>query len=113
MANPTAVTIPSRYSTTPATFAFTAATGSEQLLDWMPGDILLALNDHATDPKTITIVSNPKNRRTTYTISAHSLNAGTYRVLPRFPPQDDDTLSVTGSSTDIKFAQLSTAPQPS
>lgn len=112
MAQPTAVTIPSRYSTTPATFTFTAGTVTETLVDWMPGDILIARNDNVA-AKTITIVSKPKNRRANYTISAHSIAAGAYKVLPRFPPQDDDTLSVTCESTDIFLARLSTAPQPS
>lgn len=82
-------------------------------MDWMPGDILIALNTHNDTAKTITIVSKPKNRRANYTISAHSIAAGAYKVFPRFPPQDDDTLSVTCESTDIVLARLSTAPQPS
>lgn len=112
MAQPTAKTIPSRYSILPVKFAFTAGTTSATLMDWMPGDILIATNAHATDAKTLTVVNNPKNRRATYTITAFSLAAGEYCVLPRFPAQDDDTLSVTCQSTDIKLARLSTQPQP-
>lgn len=112
MAQPTAVTIPSRYSTTPAAFAFTAGTTSATLVTWMPGDILIAFNSHASAAKTITVVSNPKNKRNNYTITAYSIPAQEYRVFPRFPPQDDDTLSVTCESVDINLARLSTAPQP-
>jgi len=111
MAQPTAVTIPSRYSVTPATFAFTAGTVAATLMDWMPGDILIALNTNVA-AKTITIVSNPKNKRSVYNITAYSIAAGAYKVFPRFPPQDDDTLSVTCESVDILLARLSTAPQP-
>jgi hypothetical protein len=78
----------------------------------MAGDILIAFNSHATLAKTITIVSNPKSKRAAYNITAHSIAALAYKVLPRFPPQDDDTLSVTCESTDILLARLSTAPQP-
>lgn len=113
MAQPTAVTIPSRYSTIPATFTFTAGTTSETLMDWLPGDILIARNSHADTAKTITIVSKPKNKRQNYTITAYSIAAQSYKIFPRFPPQDDDTLSVTCESVDILLARLSTAPQPS
>jgi hypothetical protein len=112
MAQPTAVTIPSRYSTTPATFTFTAGTTSETLMAWMPGDILIATNENVA-AKTITIKSNPKNRRAEYDVTAYSIAAGAFVVFPRFPPQDDGVLSVTCESTDVKLARLSTAPQPS
>jgi hypothetical protein len=81
-------------------------------MDWMPGDILIARNDNVA-AQTITIVSKPKSRRANTTITAHSIAAGAYKVFPRFPPQDDETLSVTCESTDIKLARISTAPQPS
>lgn len=112
MAQPTAKTVPARSSATPTTFAWTAGTTSPTLLDWMPGDILLAKNTHATLAKTVTVVSNPKSKRTATTIAAFSIAAGIYVVFPRFPSQDDDTLSVTCESTDIQLARLSTKAQP-
>lgn len=113
MANPTPKTIPSRKATAGIAFAFTAATGAQQSLAWMPGGILLVLNDHATDAKTYSVTSNPKNSRDSVTISAESLSAGIYHVAPRFPAQDNDVLLVTGETTDIKFAVLDTRAQPS
>ncbi len=112
MANPTPITIPSRFATAGIAFAFTAATGSAQTIPWMPGGILLVLNSHATDAKTFTVVSNPKQSRSSVTITAESLAAGIYHVCPRFPSQDDDTLTITGETTDIKFAVLDTKAQP-
>jgi hypothetical protein len=111
MAQPTAVTIPYRYSDTPVAFMWTAGTVTETLINWMPGDILLARNDNVA-AQTITIVSKPKSRRENMTIAAHSIAAGAHKVFPRFPPQDDDTLSVTCQSVDIKLARLSTKAQP-
>ncbi len=113
MAQPTAKTIPNRYSTTPEKFAWTAGvTSAGQVITWMAGDILLAKNGHATDAKTFTITSNPKARRTASTITAFSLAAGEYAVLPRFGPQDDDTITAISESTDVKWARLSTHAQP-
>jgi len=111
MAQPTAVTIPSRYSTTVSAFTFTAGTVAPTLIDWMPGDILIAHNENV-GAQTVTIISKPKNRREDTTITNHSIAAGAYKVFPRFPPQDDDQISVACQSTDIKLARLSTAPQP-
>lgn len=113
MAAPTKKTIPSRYSILPVKFAFTAGvTSAGQVLAWMPGDILLTFNGHATDAKTFTITSNPKSKRAAYTITAFSLAAGEYAVLPRFGPQDDDTITAISESTDVKWAHLSTKAQP-
>lgn len=112
MAAPTAKTIPSRLSIVPIKFTFAAVGTSPLDIDWMGGDLLLVTNTHATDPKTFTIVSKPKAKRADYTITAFSLNAGEFAVCPRFGPQDEEVLSVVGSSTDIKMARLSTAPQP-
>lgn len=81
-------------------------------ITWLPGDILLVTNSHATVAKTFTIVSKPKTKRASYTITAFSLAAGEYAVCPRFGPQDEEVLSVVGESTDILMARLSTAPQP-
>lgn len=113
MPAPTAKTIPSRYSTTPEKFTWAAIGTSPIDITWLPGDIALFKNDHATDAKTFTVVSNPKAKRASYTVAAFSLAAGEFAVCPRFGPQDNDTLNVVGSSTDIKMARLSTAPQPS
>lgn len=113
MAAPTAKTIPSRNSIVPTKFAWAAIGVSPIDIVWLPGDIALFWNAHATDPKTFTIVSNPKSKRATDTITAFSLAAGEFAVCPRFGPQDADTLNVVGSSTDIKMARLSTAAQPS
>lgn len=113
MANPTPKTIPSRKATAGIAFAFTAATGTEQSIAWMPGGILLVLNDHATDAKTYSATSNPKNSRDSDSIVAESLAAGVYHVSKRFPAQDNDVLLVTGESSDIKFAVLDTRAQPS
>lgn len=112
MAAPTAKTIPSRYSILPVKFAWAAVGTSPIDIDWLPGDILLVKNAHATDAKTFTVVSKPKSKRATYTITAFSLAAGEYAVCPRFGPQDEEVLSVVGESTDIKMARISTAAQP-
>lgn len=112
MAAPTAKTIPSRYSILPIKFAWAAVGATPVDITWLPGDILLVTNSHATDAKTFTIVSKPKAKRATYTITAFSLAAGEYAVCPRFGPQDEEVLNVVGQSTDILMARLSTAPQP-
>lgn len=112
MAQPTAKTIPSRFSIVPVKFAFTAGTTGETLVDWMPGDIAIFHNEHASLAKTFTVVSKPKAKRADYTITAFSLAADEYAVCPRFGPQDEEVLSVTCESTDIKMARISTAPQP-
>jgi hypothetical protein len=112
VAQPTAKTIPHRFSIVPVKFAWTAGTTSATLVDWMAGDILLAKNGHATDAKTFTVISKPKSRRADNTITAFSLAAGEYAVLPRFGPQDDEVVSVVSESTDIKWARLSTQAQP-
>lgn len=111
MAQPTAVTIPSRFAVLPVAFTWTAGTVLPTLIDWMPGDILLVRNDNVA-AQTITIISKPKSRRANTTITAHSIAAGAHKVLPRFPPQDEDTLSVACESVDIKIARLSTKAQP-
>lgn len=116
MANPTPVTIPSRVATgagAAVAFAFTAATGSAQTIPWMPGDILLVQNASADTARTFTVVSNPKNSRASETIGPITVAFGTFRVAKRFSPQDADTLQITGSTSDIKFAVLSTRAQPS
>lgn len=113
MAQPTAVTIPSRLATAPVEFGFTAGTTSPTLITWMPGDILLVFNSHADTAKTITIISNTKRSLDTLTISAFSIPAQDYYVCPRFGPQDADVLSVACESTDILLARISTAAQPS
>lgn len=112
MAQPTAKTIPSRFSILPVKFTWTAGTTGATLVDWMPGDIALFKNAHATDAKTFTVLSKPKAKRADYTITAFSLAAGEYAVCPRFGPQDEEVISVTCESTDIKMARLSTAAQP-
>ena len=113
MAQPTAVTIPNRYSIVPVSFAFTAGTTSPQLVTWMPGDILIVFNAHADTAKTFTIVSNPKYKRGTDTMTTISVPAQGYKVIPRLPVQDDDgQISVTSESTDLKWARLSTKACP-
>lgn len=112
MAAPTAKTIPTRHAVLPIKFAWAAIGTSPINIDWMPGDIALFTNTHATDPKTFTIVSNPKDSRSAVTIAAFSLAAGEFAVCPRFGDQDNSTLNVVGSSTDIKMARLSTHAQP-
>lgn len=112
MAQPTAKTIPGRYATAPIIFAFTAGTVSETLMDWMPGDVLIAFNAHVDTAKTVTVVSKPKSRRADLTVGPQSIAAGAYYVFPRFGEQDADVLSVTCESTDIKLARLSTRAQP-
>lgn len=112
MAVPTAVTIPHRYATAGVAFTFAAAPTTPTAIDWMPGDILIAYNASADTGYTITITSNPKSRRDAMTITAESIAFGAYRVFPRFPPQDDDTLTIQASNTDVKFARLSTKAQP-
>jgi len=113
VAQPTAKTIPTRNAEDPIKFAFTAGTVSPTLIDWMPGDILLLTNTHATDAKTFTVISNPKSSRSTLTITAFSLAAGEFAVCPRFGDQDSDVVSVACQSVDIKIARLSTHAQPS
>lgn len=113
MAAPTAITIPTRNAVLPVKFTWAAIGTSPIDIVWMPGDIALFWNAHASLAKTFTVVSNPKAKRTALTITAFSLAAGEFAVCPRFGSQDDDTLRVTGETTDIKMARLSTHAQPS
>lgn len=112
MAVPTAITIPTRNATLPVKFAWAVIGTSPVTVDWMPGDIALFWNAHASLAKTFTVVSNPKAKRTSLTITAFSLAAGEFAVCPRFGSQDDDEITVTGETTDIKMARLSTHAQP-
>lgn len=112
MANPTPKTIPSRRATAGTAFTWTAATGSQQSIPWMPGGILLAWNTDGSNAYTVTVVNNPKNSRDTNTITAESLAAGIFHVFPRFAAQDNDVLLVTGSNAAMKFAVLDTRAQP-
>ena len=113
MAVPSAVTIPHRFAEAGVAFTFAAAPTSPTAIDWMPGDILLAYNSSADTGYTITIVSNPKSRRDSMTITTESIAFGVFRVYPRFPPQDDDELTISASNAAVKFARLSTKAQPS
>lgn len=113
MAVPTAVTIPTRWAEASVAITFAAAPTSPTTITWMPGDILLAYNSSADTGYTITITSNPKNRRSSVVISAESIAFGVYRIFPRFPPQDDDTLTIQASNAAVLFARLSTKAQPS
>ena len=110
MAVPTAVTIPSRNATAGVAFTFAAAPTSPTTIDCMPGDILIAYGGGAGG--TITITSNPKSRRTATVITAEAISASAYRVFPRFPPQDDDTLTIEASVNTVLFARISTKAQP-
>lgn len=112
MAIPTAVTIPSRWATAGVAVTFAAAPTTPTAIDWMPGDILIAYNSSADTGYTITITSKPKSRRSNTVITAESIAFGVYRIFPRFPPQDDDTLEVSASNADVKFARISTKAQP-
>lgn len=112
MAIPVAKTIPSRLSTTPLEFQFAAAPTSPTAIDWMPGDILIAYNSSPDTGYTITITSNPKRSQDASTISAFSVPFGDYFVCPRFPPQDDDELTIQASNAAVLFARLSTRAQP-
>jgi hypothetical protein len=105
MANPTAVAIPSRLATAGAAFTFVAATASQQSLTWKGGYILIAFNTGA-GARTLTVVNNPKNSRSTNTITAESVAAGAYHVMPRFPAQDNDVLLVTGSHAEMTLAVI-------
>lgn len=112
MAVPVAKTIPSRFATAGIAFALAAAPTSPTAIDWMPGDILIAYNPSVDTGYTITITSNPKSRRTAVVITAEAIAFGTYRVFPRFPPQDDDTLTIQASNAAVLFGRLSTHAQP-
>lgn len=112
MAIPTPVTIPHRFAEAGVAFTFAAAPTSPTAIDWMPGDILIAFNSSADTAYTITIVSNPKSRRASTTITTESIAFGAYRVYPRFPPQDDDEITISASNAAVKFAVLSTKAQP-
>lgn len=112
MAVPTAVTIPSRNATAGVAVTFATAPTTPTAITWMPGDILIALNTSADTARTVTITSKPKSRRSNTVISAESIAFGAYHIFPRFPPQDDDTLEISASTTDIKFARISTKAQP-
>lgn len=111
MAIPTAVTIPSRFAEAGTAFTFAVAPMSPTAIDWMPGDILLAFNSDSA-AQTVTLLSSPKNRRTRTQITDESIAAGEYRVFPRFPPQDEDTILIQASAATVKFARLSTKAQP-
>lgn len=112
MAIPVAKTIPSRNASASVAFALAAAPTSPTAIDWMPGDILVALNSSPDTGYTITITSNPKSRRTATVITAEAIAFGIYRVFPRFPPQDDDTLTIQASNAAVLFGRLSTKAQP-
>lgn len=112
MAVPTKVTIPSRFGTAGLAFTWAAAPTTPTAIVWTPGDVLMAWNAHATDPFTVTIVSNPKASRSAVTITAESLAAGIFHVFPRFPAQDDDTLTISASDANIKFARIGTKSDP-
>jgi hypothetical protein len=106
MANPTAVAIPSRVATASAAFVPVASTASQQSLTWARGYILIAINPAGGSTRTVTIVNNPANSRSTNTITAESIAAGAYRVYPRFPAQDNDVLLVTTSHADVLLAVI-------
>ena len=112
MAIPTAITIPHRYAEASVEFAFAAAPTTPTAIDWMPGDILIAYNSSPDTGYTVTITSNPKSRRASMTITTESIAFGDYRVFPRFPPQDDDELTISASNAAVLFARLSTKAQP-
>lgn len=112
MAVPVAKTIPTRHAILPIKFAFAACTTSAQDIAWMPGDIALFLNSDASNPYTVTVVSKPKDSRQDLTITAFSLAAGEYCVMPRFGSQDASVLSVVASNVAVKMARLSTKAQP-
>jgi hypothetical protein len=105
VANPTAVTIPSRTATASSAFTFVAAETTEQSLTWGHGYILLAFNSGAST-RTVTIVNNPRNSRSSNTITAESIAAGAYRVYPRLPAQDNNVLKVTGNHAEVLFAVI-------
>lgn len=105
MANPVAVAIPNRVATASAAFLFVAATTTEQSLAWGHGYILIAFNSGASS-RTVTVVNNPANSRSSNTITAESIAAGAYRVYPRLPEQDNDVLLVTGNHAEVLFAVI-------
>lgn len=114
MAQPTKQVIPSRNSVTPVKFAWTAGvTGGGQVTTWTRGDILLAYNSDGSNAYTVQMISKPKSKRGTDTVTAFSLAAGEYCVLPRFPPQDDDTITVIVSNAAVKIARIGTQADPS
>lgn len=113
MVQPTAKTIPTRHAILPIKFAWAAGSTSPVNIDWMPGDILLLRNSHASAAKTFTVVSHPKDSRVDLTITAFSLAAGEYAVCPRFGDQDLSSIALTCETTDIMAARLSTKVQPS
>lgn len=114
MAQPTKVVIPSRYSTTPLDFTWTAGvTGAGQATTWTAGDILMVWNTDGANAYTVEMVSHPKYKRGTDTIAAYTLAAGDFAVLPRFPVQDDDgPITVIVSNVAVKVARLGTKADP-
>jgi hypothetical protein len=113
VAIPVQKVIPSRFSTTPIEFAWAAAPTSPTAITWTPGDVLLAYNSSADTGYTVTIVSNPKFKRASDTITTFSVPFGDYFVFPRFAAQDDDTLTVSASNAAVLFARLGTRADPS
>jgi len=111
MPAPTAVTIPSRNAEASVAITLAAAPTTATAFTWLPGDILIAFNSGAS-PYTVTITSNPKSRRSSTVITAEAIAAGAYRIYPRFPPQDDDTLLVHASNAEVFFGRISTMTQP-
>jgi hypothetical protein len=112
MAVPTAKTIPSRNASASVAVAFAAAPTSPTAITWLPGDILIAYNSSVDTGYTVTITSNPKSRRSSTVITAEAIAFGIYRIYPRFPPQDDDTLTIEASNAAVMFARISTMTQP-
>lgn len=115
MAQPTKKVIPSRYSTTPEKFAWTAGvTSAGQATTWTAGDILLAWNTDGSNAYTVEMVSNPQYKRASDTIAPFSLAAGEFCVLPRFPAQDADApITVKVQNAAVKIARIGTAADPS
>jgi hypothetical protein len=114
MAQPTKQVIPSRYSTTPVKFAWTAGvTSAGQATTWTAGDVLLAWNSDGSNPYTVEMTSNPKYKRGEDEVAAFTLAAGEFCVLPRFPAQDnDDPITVIVENAAVKIARIGTAADP-
>jgi hypothetical protein len=112
MATPTQVPVPSRTATASVPFTFVAATTTEQSIPWRRGDILIAFNSGAST-RTVTIVNNPANSRSTGPgVTAENIAAGAYRVYQRFPAQDNDVLKVTANHAEVLFAVIGPTAHP-
>lgn len=103
---------PGSYPTAGVTVTFTAADITDKNTFVLTGhDLVIAWNQHATDPATVTINSVANTRGRTKDITADSLLAGEMHMYGPFKElegwvQSGGGLNLEASAADIKFAVI-------